>query len=189
MHAVTDDQGLPRQRLSADDRRSAIVAAARKLFARNGFHGTGTSDIAAAAGCSEPVIYKHFASKQALFAAALEDADAIGVTHRREAMRDQNRSAVPSSREDTLENLGLAAHVELGGRLVEQHQPRAQAHRAQRPREGHALPLTARQIGAAGVAAGQDRVEARELSGAGFLKRGEDRVVDAVFGFFGRSGR
>jgi AcrR family transcriptional regulator len=66
--------GVPvRQRLSADDRRSAIIDAARTLFARNGFRGTGTSDIAAAAGCSEPVIYKHFASKQALFAAVLED--------------------------------------------------------------------------------------------------------------------
>ena len=52
---------------------SAIIDAARTLFARNGFHGTGTSDIAAAAGCSEPVIYKHFASKQALFVAVLED--------------------------------------------------------------------------------------------------------------------
>ena len=62
-----------RQRLSAEDRRSAIIAAARVLFSHNGFRGTGTSDIAAAAGCSEPVIYKHFASKQALFAAVLED--------------------------------------------------------------------------------------------------------------------
>ena len=43
------------------------------LFSRNGFRGTGTSEIAAAAGCSEPVIYKHFASKQALFVAVLED--------------------------------------------------------------------------------------------------------------------
>lgn len=67
------EQTPARQRLSAEDRRSAIIDAARKLFSRNGFHGTGTSDIAAAAGCSEPVIYKHFASKQALFAAVLED--------------------------------------------------------------------------------------------------------------------
>jgi AcrR family transcriptional regulator len=68
-----DEQTPARQRLSAEDRRSAIIDAARKLFGRNGFHGTGTSDIAAAAGCSEPVIYKHFASKQALFVAVLED--------------------------------------------------------------------------------------------------------------------
>jgi AcrR family transcriptional regulator len=71
--AGTDEQAPARQRLSAEDRRAAIIAAARVLFARNGFRGTGTSDIAAAAGCSEPVIYKHFASKQALFGAVLED--------------------------------------------------------------------------------------------------------------------
>jgi AcrR family transcriptional regulator len=68
-----EDQVPARQRLSAEDRRASIIAAARVLFARNGFRGTGTSDIAAAAGCSEPVLYKHFASKQALFAAVLED--------------------------------------------------------------------------------------------------------------------
>src|SRR3977135_2688510 len=73
MPAVPADETPLRQRLSAENRRSAIIDAARTLFARNGFQGTGTSDIAAAAGCSEPVIYKHFASKQALFAAVLED--------------------------------------------------------------------------------------------------------------------
>jgi AcrR family transcriptional regulator len=73
MSARPEEAVPARQRLSADDRRSAIIDAARTLFARNGFRGTGTSDIAAAAGCSEPVIYKHFASKQALFAAVLED--------------------------------------------------------------------------------------------------------------------
>ena len=58
-----DDETPVRQRLSAEDRRSAMIAAARVLFARNGFRGTGTSDIAAAAGCSEPIIYKRFASQ------------------------------------------------------------------------------------------------------------------------------
>ena len=78
MPAIPADEKAPaRQRLSADDRRLAIIAAARTLFARNGFHGTGTSEIAAAAGCSEPVIYKHFASKHALFAAVLEDSTRI----------------------------------------------------------------------------------------------------------------
>jgi AcrR family transcriptional regulator len=77
MTAVPADEAPLRQRLSAENRRSAIIDAARKLFGRNGFHGTGTSDIAAAAGCSEPVIYKHFASKQALFAAVLEDSTRV----------------------------------------------------------------------------------------------------------------
>src|SRR6185312_1539381 len=71
--AGTEEQAPARQRLTAENRRAAIIEAARVLFARNGFRGTGTSEIAAAAGCSEPIIYKHFASKQALFAAVLED--------------------------------------------------------------------------------------------------------------------
>ena len=62
-----------RRRLPALERRTLILEVARPLFARNGYHATGTNDIAVAAGCSEPIIYKHFASKQALFAAVIED--------------------------------------------------------------------------------------------------------------------
>src|ERR1700712_3017258 len=62
-----------RKRLPASERRALILEVARRLFARNGFHGTGMTEIAAAAGCSEPIIYKHFASKQALFAAVIEE--------------------------------------------------------------------------------------------------------------------
>jgi AcrR family transcriptional regulator len=61
-------------RLRADERRERVLAAARTVFSRNGFHGAGTAEIAALAGCSEPTLYKHFASKQALFAAVLRDA-------------------------------------------------------------------------------------------------------------------
>ena len=62
-----------RPRLTADDRRAAILTTARATFARRGFFGTGTAEIAAAAGCSEPTLYKHFPSKQALFAAVVSD--------------------------------------------------------------------------------------------------------------------
>ncbi|MEP6641463.1 MAG: TetR/AcrR family transcriptional regulator [Gaiellales bacterium] len=61
-------------RLTADERRSAILTAARHEFARRGFRGARTAAIAAGAGCSEPMLYKHFPSKQALFAAVLTDA-------------------------------------------------------------------------------------------------------------------
>ena len=44
------------------------------MFARKGFHGTGTAELAARAGCSEPTLYKYFPSKQAVFAAVLDDA-------------------------------------------------------------------------------------------------------------------
>ena len=65
-----------RTRLSGEDRRASIIAAARPVFAHHGFHGTSTAEIAAAATCSEPTLYKHFDSKAALFAAVLVDASA-----------------------------------------------------------------------------------------------------------------
>lgn len=63
-----------RTRLRAPDRRAAILDAARHEFARRGFKGVSVADIAARAGCSEPMLYKHFKSKHALFAAVLDDA-------------------------------------------------------------------------------------------------------------------
>jgi AcrR family transcriptional regulator len=59
--------------MRGEDRRASIVDAARGVFARTGYHGASTADIAAAAGCSEPTLYKYFPSKQALFAAVLVD--------------------------------------------------------------------------------------------------------------------
>jgi AcrR family transcriptional regulator len=64
----------PRQRLTHDARHAMILAAARTVFAKHGFHGASTAEIARLADCSEPMLYKHFASKQALFAAVLVDA-------------------------------------------------------------------------------------------------------------------
>ena len=97
-------------------------------------------------------------------AAVLEHADAVGVAHRGEAVRDEDRRAVARGGEDAVEDLRFAAHVELRGRLVEQHDAGAELHGAQRARERDALPLAAREIGAAVVAAGQHRVEARRGS-------------------------
>jgi AcrR family transcriptional regulator len=58
--------------MTGDERRDAILDAARTVFARRGYHGASTADIAIAAGCSEPMLYKHFSSKQGLFVAALQ---------------------------------------------------------------------------------------------------------------------
>jgi len=56
------------QRLSAEQRRDAIVRAALPLFARKGFANTTTRELAEAAGVSEALIYKHFPSKESLYA-------------------------------------------------------------------------------------------------------------------------
>ena len=55
------------QRLSAEERREAIVSAALPLFARKGFANTTTRELAEAAGVSEALIYKHFPSKESLY--------------------------------------------------------------------------------------------------------------------------
>ncbi len=57
----------PRKRLTLDERRIKILAAATRLFARKGYDGASMSGIAAAAGITKPVLYDHFASKDALF--------------------------------------------------------------------------------------------------------------------------
>jgi AcrR family transcriptional regulator len=58
-------------RLSAEARKVAIVAAVQDVFAEKGFDGTTTRELAKAAGVSEALLYKHFPSKESLYAAML----------------------------------------------------------------------------------------------------------------------
>jgi TetR/AcrR family transcriptional regulator, transcriptional repressor of aconitase len=54
-------------RLDSEERRKSIVDAALPLFARKGFAGTTTREIAEAAGVSEGLLFRHFPSKAALY--------------------------------------------------------------------------------------------------------------------------
>ena len=54
-------------RLDSEERRKAIVEAAMPLFARKGFGGTTTKEIAEAARISEALLFKHFPTKGALY--------------------------------------------------------------------------------------------------------------------------
>jgi AcrR family transcriptional regulator len=54
-------------RLDSEERRRAIVEAAMPLFARKGFAGTTTKEIAEAARISEALLFKHFPTKGALY--------------------------------------------------------------------------------------------------------------------------
>src|SRR2546421_12548461 len=56
-------------RLKAPQRREQLMEVATKLFARNGYEATTTAAIAEAAGVTEPILYRHFKSKQELFVA------------------------------------------------------------------------------------------------------------------------
>jgi AcrR family transcriptional regulator len=59
-------------RMAAADRRKHLVETAIRLFTEGSYHGTTTAEIARAAGVSEPILYRHFASKRDLYLAALE---------------------------------------------------------------------------------------------------------------------
>jgi AcrR family transcriptional regulator len=56
-------------KLSGQERREAIIKAARGVFVEKGFHGTTTRELARAAGVSEALLFKHFPSKEALYSA------------------------------------------------------------------------------------------------------------------------
>ncbi|MBM3779458.1 MAG: TetR/AcrR family transcriptional regulator [Acidimicrobiia bacterium] len=58
--------------MRGDDRRRQLIDAALHVFATRGFPGATTRAIAEAAGVSEAIIFRHFASKEDLYAAILE---------------------------------------------------------------------------------------------------------------------
>ena len=59
-------------RQTAGERREAVLAAALEAFARGGLHGTSTEDIAAAAGISQPYLFRLFGTKKKLFLATVD---------------------------------------------------------------------------------------------------------------------
>jgi AcrR family transcriptional regulator len=59
-------------RLSGPERRAAVVETACRIFAKGSYHGSTTAQIARELGVTEPVLYRHFASKRELYLACLE---------------------------------------------------------------------------------------------------------------------
>jgi AcrR family transcriptional regulator len=58
--------------MAGEERRSQILAVAVSLFSQRGFRGTTTKEIAHAAGVSEAMVFRHFATKDELYAAILD---------------------------------------------------------------------------------------------------------------------
>src|SRR5882762_10243420 len=63
----------PARRLPQADRKRELLAHAKQLFLTLGYHATTTEKIAEAAGVTEPVLYRHFDDKKALFLEVLRD--------------------------------------------------------------------------------------------------------------------
>lgn len=58
--------------MTGEDRRRQILNVAIRLFSQHGFRGATTKEIAQAAGVSEAIIFRHFATKEELYAAILD---------------------------------------------------------------------------------------------------------------------
>ena len=68
-----NEASRPTPRLTKAERKRQLLAHAKQLFVQLGYRDTTTEKIAAAAGVTEPVLYRHFDSKKALFLEVLEE--------------------------------------------------------------------------------------------------------------------
>jgi AcrR family transcriptional regulator len=98
------------QRMTGDLRRQLILSAAKRCFARNGFAGTTTKSVAAAASISEGLLFKHFPTKSALYAEILaEECEADPALHRLLGLEPSTGTLVILIREMVRHFQGVAA--------------------------------------------------------------------------------
>jgi AcrR family transcriptional regulator len=75
-------------KMTSDERRRCILQNAKDLFARKGFLGVTTRQLAAAIGVTEPVIYEHFPSKRVLYDEVLLSESKLQVAEFVESLKD-----------------------------------------------------------------------------------------------------
>lgn len=66
-------------RMRAEARRRQLLDVAADVFARSGYNGATTAELARAAGITEPILYRHFQSKQELFATLISEISDAGI--------------------------------------------------------------------------------------------------------------
>ena len=66
-------QNVSNKRLSAKERKKVVLRSAIAAFGKSNYRATRMSDIAAEAGVSEAMLYKHFSSKKIMFLSILEN--------------------------------------------------------------------------------------------------------------------
>ena len=88
----------PIHKMPSPQRRHQIIQVAMDLFSQKGFDGTTTREISKAAGVSEAIIFRHFATKEDLYAAIIDfiiqDYSATFYSEIDQAMRSNNDMAV-----------------------------------------------------------------------------------------------
>ncbi|MDT5158179.1 MAG: hypothetical protein QOC61_1795 [Acidobacteriota bacterium] len=83
-------------RMAGGERRLQIVRVAMRLFSERGFRGTTTKEIAQAAGVSEAIIFRHFATKDELYTAIIDYKACAGLGLSQMRSEDGPRAVVES---------------------------------------------------------------------------------------------
>jgi AcrR family transcriptional regulator len=95
-------------RMSADERMDQLVTAAVKAFAKSGYAGTTTDQVARLAGVTQPYVIRLFGTKEKLFLAALgRVCDAIEQVFRDAAARRPDLASLGESYESLLADRDL----------------------------------------------------------------------------------
>ncbi len=83
------------KKMTATQRRAQIINVSKQLFSRKGFDGTTTKEIAQASGISEAMIFRHFASKQELYTAIIDQRiQEVGEPIADDAIKERNDERV-----------------------------------------------------------------------------------------------
>jgi len=86
------------KKMTAALRRAQIIGVSKQLFSKKGFNGTTTKEIARASGISEAMIFRHFASKQQLYSAIIDQRiQEVGDLIPDDAMKEKDDERVFSS--------------------------------------------------------------------------------------------
>ena len=75
-------------RMRAPERRRQLLEVAAKLFAERGYRGTTTAELAAEAGITEPILYRHFDNKLDLFVTLVSEVGKEVISAWQEALDD-----------------------------------------------------------------------------------------------------
>jgi TetR/AcrR family transcriptional regulator len=160
--------------MSGEDRRRQLIEVAIDLFSKRGFSGTTTREIAVAAGVTEAIIFRHFATKQDLYAAILD--------HARLAVGTEDWLAEVQLCMDRDDDLGLFRLIV--SRILEIHrtEPRFERLMLHASLEGHELAVMHRnQIMASIGVRFRAYIERRQRAGA--LRECDPRtIIFAVVG-------
>jgi AcrR family transcriptional regulator len=95
-------------RMRAPERRRQLLEVAARLFAERGYRGTTTAELAAAAGVTEPILYRHFANKLDLFLTLIDEVGNEVIAAWQQAL---GKKAEPRQRLQTLLEANPATHA------------------------------------------------------------------------------